>query len=511
MTDVGRVVPEDAGGAWEMVVGLEVHTELRTATKLFCGCANLFGDEPNTHVCPVCLGLPGSLPVLNQRAVELAMAIGTALHCEIRPSTFHRKNYFYPDMPKDYQISQYDEPINVSGWLQLPGGRRIGIERAHLEEDTGKTAHAGSSGRIQGAEYSLVDYNRSGVPLVEIVSAPDMRSSTEARAYATELRAILIACGASDGKMEEGSMRVDANVSVRPGPGAPFGTRCEIKNLNSLRSLGRAVDYEAQRQIALLESGDAVVQQTRHWDEGEGRTVALRSKEEAYDYRYFLEPDLVPVVPDPAWITAVGAALGPLPAERRARLVALLAGAVPAVGEGFPDPDVGVDAEGSPGVSDAEREQILTVVDLGLDGLVVAAVAGGVPARLALARTANEAATDAGAAASLDPGAYTTLLGMEVAGTLSATQVKAILSDLLAHGGGDPVELARARGFEAMADAALVTVVREAVDAHPAEWVRYRDGEEKLAQFFVGQVMKATRGQANGKGVVAELERLARE
>jgi len=517
MSDSGRVAPEGtsgagragAGGSWEMVVGLEVHTELKTATKLFCGCANLFGDEPNTRVCPVCLGLPGSLPVLNQRAVELAMAIGTALHCEIRPSTFHRKNYFYPDMPKDYQISQYDEPINVSGWLQLPGGRRIGIERAHLEEDTGKTAHVGSSGRIHGAEYSLVDYNRSGVPLVEIVSAPDMRSSAEAHAYAAELRAILVACGASDGKMEEGSMRVDANVSVRPGPDAPFGTRCEIKNLNSLRSLGRAVDYEARRQIALLESGEAVVQQTRHWDEGEGRTVALRSKEEAYDYRYFLEPDLVPVVPDPAWIAAVGASLGPLPAERRERLAALVAGAVPAGAGGSSDPGAGMGPERPPGVSDAEHEQISTVVDLGLDGLVTAAVAGGIPARLALARTANEAATDAAAAAGLDPRAYTSLLAMEVGGTLSATQVKAVLHDLLAHGGGDPAELARARGFEAMADGALVTVVREAVDSHPAEWDRYRSGEEKLAQFFVGQVMKATRGQANGKAVVAELERLA--
>ena len=340
---------------WEMVIGLEVHCELKTATKLFCGCPNAFGDQPNTNVCPVCLGLPGSLPVLNQQAVELAMAIGTALHCEIRPSTFHRKNYFYPDQAKDYQISQYDEPINVDGHLDLPDGTRVGIERAHMEEDTGKTTHAGASGRIHGADYSLVDYNRSGVPLVEIVSAPDMRSSDQARAYATELRAILVASGASDGKMEEGSMRVDANVSVRRSADDPFGTRCEIKNLNSVRSLGRAIEYEAERQIALIESGEPVVQQTRHWDEDAGRTVALRSKEEAYDYRYFLEPDLVPLVPDAEWH--------------------------PAAVADHPGPNAGRPARPAPWSScpTARRDrpvptgdQVATVVDLGLDDLVTA-------------------------------------------------------------------------------------------------------------------------------------------
>ena len=256
-----------------MVVGLEVHCELQTATKLFCGCRNAFGDEPNTNVCPVCLGLPGSLPVLNEQAVELAMRIGAALHCEVRPSGFHRKNYFYPDMPKDYQISQYDEPINVGGWLDLPDGSRVGITRAHLEEDTGKTTHIGEGGRIHSADHSLVDYNRPGVPLVEIVSEPDMRSAAQARAYAAELRAVLVATGASDGRMEEGSMRVDANVSVRRSGATTFGTRCEIKNLNSLRSLARAIEYEADRQIALLEAGEPVVQETRHWDEEPGRTV----------------------------------------------------------------------------------------------------------------------------------------------------------------------------------------------------------------------------------------------
>src|SRR4249920_1270449 len=220
---------------WEMVVGLEVHVELATHTKLFCGCPNHFGDEPNTNICPVCLGLPGSLPVINKQAVELAITLGQALHCRVEPSIFHRKNYFYPDMPKDYQVSQYDRPINVDGYLELPSGTRIGIERAHMEEDTGKSTHLGTSGRIHGADASLVDYNRAGVPLVEIVSRPDIRSAEDARSYANELRAILLATGASDAKMEEGSMRVDANVSMRPAGTGTLGTRCEIKNLNSLR------------------------------------------------------------------------------------------------------------------------------------------------------------------------------------------------------------------------------------------------------------------------------------
>ncbi len=306
---------------WEMVIGLEVHCELETATKLFCGCRNAFGDEPNVNICPVCVGLPGSLPVLNEHAVELAMRIGAALHCEIRPSEFARKNYFYPDQAKDYQISQYDRPLNSGGWLELPDGFRVGVTRAHMEEDTGKLTHVGAGGRINAADHALVDYNRSGVPLVEIVSEPDLRSAAHARAYAAELRGILMATGASDGRMEEGSMRVDANVSVRPVGTGAFGTRCEIKNLNSLRSLGRAIEYEAARQIALLEAGGVVEQETRHWDESAGRTESMRSKEEANDYRYFPEPDLVPLAPDAAWQERVRASLGPMPADRRAALV----------------------------------------------------------------------------------------------------------------------------------------------------------------------------------------------
>ncbi|HEV8065740.1 MAG TPA: Asp-tRNA(Asn)/Glu-tRNA(Gln) amidotransferase subunit GatB, partial [Acidimicrobiales bacterium] len=419
---------------YETVVGLEVHCELATATKLFCSCANAFGSEPNTNICPVCLGLPGSLPVLNRRAVEFAMRIGEALHCEIRPSIFHRKNYFYPDMPKDYQISQYDAPINVDGFLDLPDGSRVGIERAHMEEDTGKTTHmGGSGGRIHGADYSLVDYNRAGVPLVEIVSRPDIRSASQARAYVAELRSILVATGASDGRMEEGSLRVDANISVRPLGSDEYGTRCEVKNMNSLRSLVRAIDYEAERQVAVVSSGGRVVQETRHFDENAGRTHSLRSKEEAYDYRYFPEPDLVPVVPDAALLTAARAGVATMPAERRRRLVELVG-------------------------SEGTGEQIQTVIELDLDGLVLAAVEAGAEARLALARTANEAAAKADGASGLDPAKFAELLSLESSGQLSATQAKTVLSELI-DSGGDPSAIARRLGFEAMETSELDGIV----------------------------------------------------
>jgi len=463
--------------SWETVIGLEVHTELATATKLFCACRNAFGDEPNTNVCPVCLGLPGSLPVLNRQAVELAMRVGLALCCQVEPSIFHRKNYFYPDMPKDFQVSQYDQPINVGGRLDLPDGSRVGVTRAHMEEDTGKTSHVGGGGgRIHGADHSLVDYNRAGVPLVEIVSEPDMRSSDQARAYVNELRAILVAIGASDARMEEGSLRIDANVSLRRPGETGFGTRAEIKNLNSVRSLGRAVEYEAARQADLLEAGETVVQETRHWNEDEGRTSSMRSKEEAYDYRYFPEPDLVPLAPSEEWQTAVRAALPALPAERRASL---------AVAAGVPAGD----------------PSLATVVQQGLDELVLAAVAAGADGRLALNRAANELANKAAP----DAAAFTTVLKMETGGRLTATQAKVVLAEVVASG-GDPADIARARGFEAIDEAAVAAAVDEAVAAHPGEWERYAGGEAKLAGFFVGKVMASTRGKADGKAVTALLQ-----
>ncbi|HZD65466.1 MAG TPA: Asp-tRNA(Asn)/Glu-tRNA(Gln) amidotransferase subunit GatB, partial [Acidimicrobiales bacterium] len=441
---------------WETVVGLEVHCELSTATKLFCSCPNAFGQEPNTSVCPVCLGLPGSLPVVNARAVEFAMRIGAALHGEVRPSIFHRKNYFYPDMPKDYQISQYDEPIVVGGWLELPDGARVGIVRAHLEEDTGKTTHVGGGGRIHEATHSLVDYNRAGVPLVEIVSAPDIASADQARSYVDELRGILIATGASDGKLEEGSLRVDANVSVRRTGSEVLGTRCEVKNLNSLRSLARAVEHETARQVALLEAGQRVVQETRHWDEGAGRTHGLRSKEEAFDYRYFPEPDLVPVAPDESWQARVAAALPPMPAERRARLTEALAEASDTDGGHAPPAD-----------------RVAAVVELALDDLVLQALAAGAPARLALNRAANEAAARPEAARQLPAETFAALLVMEAGGKLTATQAKTVLGDLLDNEGGDPAALARARGFESLGEDDLATAVDEVIAANAPEWERY--------------------------------------
>jgi aspartyl-tRNA(Asn)/glutamyl-tRNA(Gln) amidotransferase subunit B len=463
-----------------MVIGLEVHTELKTRTKMFCGCANAFGAAPNTNVCPVCLGLPGSLPVLNVRAVELAMAIGTALHSTISPSTFHRKNYFYPDMPKDFQISQYDLPINAGGYLDLPDGSRVSIERAHLEEDTGKSTHLGGGGRIHGADRSLVDYNRSGVPLVEIVSGPDIRSSAQARTYASELRGILIATGASDGRMEEGSMRIDANVSVRRAR-EPFGTRCEIKNLNSLRSLGRAIDFEAARQVELIEGGATVRQETRHWDENVGATSTMRVKEEADDYRYFREPDLVDLVPDRAWQDRVAAALAPMPAERRGVLRQRLR-----------DPAASL------------LDAVEVVIDLGLDPYVLAALDAGVDADLAIARAANELAGDLDGLGRLSVQSYVVTLQMEQRGDLSATQAKTVLVEILARG-GEPSSIAKRKGFERLASGTLGEVVAQLIEENPDEWSRYQGGDEKLAQFFIGQVMKLTSGQANGKDVIAEL------
>ena len=477
------VAPNDGSymiDGYELVCGLEVHVELATATKLFSASANRFGDDPNTHIDPVTLGLPGALPVLNRHAVELAMRIGLALNCTVQPSTFHRKNYFYPDMPKAYQISQYDQPINIDGWLELPGGKRIGVERAHLEEDTGKSTHVGGTGgRIHGSDHSLIDFNRAGVPLVEIVGRPDIASPDEAKQYVTELRQILVAVGASDAKMEEGSMRCDANVSVRK-PGSPLGTRCEIKNVNSVRSLGRAIEYEARRQIALIEAGEKIRQETRHWDETDGRTHTLRTKEDADDYRYFLEPDLVPLDPGAEWIEAVRSALPMLPRERRRRLS---------------------DATGAP----ADGEAVLVVVERGQDDYVLAVAESGADSARALVHV-KEAYAEQGARPNVPATDLARMIVMESSGKLTSTQAKTVLAELVANGGGNAEEIAARHGFEAMDTSALEAMVDDAIAAQPDAWAKYCAGEEKAMGALVGAIMKASKGKADGKAVTALLQ-----
>jgi aspartyl-tRNA(Asn)/glutamyl-tRNA(Gln) amidotransferase subunit B len=473
-------VVSDTGQEWELVSGLEVHCELATATKLFCSCPNTFGAEPNTNVCPVCLGLPGSLPVLNERAVEFALRVGEAFHFDVPPSSiFHRKNYFYPDMPKDYQISQYDEPITRNGSIEVDG-KRIGITRAHLEEDTGKTTHVGSTGRIHGADHSLVDYNRAGVPLLEIVSEPDIRSAEQAVAYVDELRATLKAIGVSDVKMEEGSLRVDANVSVRRLGSSEFGTRCEIKNLNSLKSLREAIEYEARRQVALIEDGGRVVQETRHWNEDDGETHSMRSKEEAYDYRYFQEPDLVPVEPTAALREAVRTSMPELPAARRARLV-----------EAW-------------GIGEKEARTLLSV-----DGLADYAEKvhelGGVAGRdIALWATQDVLAfvNATGAAASLlDPALLSETLQLVADGTISRNQGKDVLGEAL-ETAKLPREIVATRGLAQVSDEAALAAAIDAVLAANADAVaEYRAADDKVKKkkrgFLMGEAMKALQGQGN--------------
>jgi aspartyl-tRNA(Asn)/glutamyl-tRNA(Gln) amidotransferase subunit B len=482
VTAADIITSETTGTDWEVVIGLEVHCELATATKLFCGCPNRFGSEPNTNVCPVCLGLPGSLPVLNARAVEYALRLGRALGCTVERGVFARKNYFYPDMPKDYQVSQFDLPTNVDGVLELPDGERVGIERAHIEEDTGKNTHVGGGGRIHDAGHSLIDYNRAGVPLVEIVGRPDLRAAESAKAYIDELRAILLATGASDARMEEGSLRVDANVSVRPLGTTELGTRCEIKNLNSTRSLGRAIEYEARRQVDLLESGERIRQETRHWDEEGGRTRPGRSKEEAEDYRYFPEPDLVPLEPTAEQVAAIDADMPLLPAQRRSRLA---------------------------GVAGVAPGDVALHVARGLDDLAVAAIEAGGDTGRVLTHVEHDLAVEG--AEALDPAHLAALTRMEATGELTATQGKQVLAEMVTSG-QDPAAIAAARGFEAMGASALEAAIDEVIAASPDDWQEFATTDDpkkvgKLTGFFVGQVMKATRGQADGKAVTASLQR----
>jgi len=475
--------------AWETVIGLEVHCELATSSKLFCGCANQFGDEPNTHVCPVCLGLPGSLPVLNERAVEYALRVAEALHLRVpERSIFSRKNYFYPDMPKDYQTSQYDEPITIDGWLDIDGVR-VGITRAHLEEDTGKSLHVGGGGRIHDADHSLVDYNRAGVPLLEIVSEPDIRSAEQAKRYVEELRATLLAVGVSDVKMEEGSLRIDANVSVRPAGTTEFGTRAEIKNLNSLRSLLRAVDYETARQSALIEAGERVVQETRHWDEDGGRTISGRSKEEAHDYRYFPEPDLVPVAPTDEMRARVRSTMPELPAARRARLIESW---------GIKDEDARVLVD-VPGLADY-AERAVAALKTGTARDVANWVRQDVLAYL----------NDRGlTAAVLAPEMLAELVALVTDGTISRGQAKDVLAESMAEEKW-PRDIVGERGLAQVSDAGELGAVVDAVlDANAAAVGEYRTAEDDKARqkkrgFLMGQVMRELKGKGNAQ-VVNEL------
>jgi len=492
VTTVTPALPgyDDVLTRWEPVVGLETHVELGTASKMFCGCATGFGAEPNTQTCPVCLGLPGSLPVVNEAAVRFTVMIGLALHCDIAPwCRFARKNYFYPDMPKDFQISQYDEPLCTDGWLDVTDPTtgeivRVGIERVHMEEDTGKSLHVGgATGRIQGADHSLLDYNRAGIPLVEIVTRPDMRSPEVARAYVAELRDLLRSLGVSDVRMEQGSLRCDVNTSLRPKGTEPLGARTETKNVNSLRSVERAVRHEVARQAGLLEAGTArVYQETRHWHEDTATTSAGRSKEEATDYRYFPEPDLVPLALDAAYVEGVRSTLPETPTQRRERLVTVL---------GFAELDV--------------RQMAAA----GALDLVEETVALGAPASDARAVWMNDVATlanergveiaDLGVSAD-DVAAVIALRG---AGTISAAGARTVLRGV-ADGEGAPGDIVAARGLEQVSDAGeLERWVAEAIAAQPDAAEKVRAGKVAAAGALVGAVMKSSGRKANAAAVRA--------
>ncbi len=479
---------EDAIAKYEPVIGLETHVELGTASKMFCGCSTEFGAEPNTHTCPVCLGLPGALPVANEKAIESTIRIGLALNCSIAPwCRFARKNYFYPDMPKNFQTSQYDEPLCVDGYLDVElGGQtvRVGIERVHLEEDTGKNTHVGTSGRIHGAEYSLVDYNRAGIPLVEIVTKPvpgtGALAPEVARAYVTELREILRTLGVSDVRMEEGSLRCDVNTSLNPVGTSEWGTRTETKNVNSLRSVERAVRSEILRQAELLDAGTRIIQETRHFQEHTGDTRPGRSKEEATDYRYFPEPDLVPIAPDAAWIESLRVALPELPAARRVRMRDAL------------------------GVS---AEDMVQMTNAGVVDLVGATVDAGAPVGEArnwwlgyLAQNANEQEVDA-AELPISPAQVARVIELVADGSLTVALARQAVDGVLASG-ADVDAVVAERGLKVVSDTgALKQAADEAIAANPDIAEKVRGGKVAAVGALVGAVMKATRGQADAAAV----------
>jgi aspartyl-tRNA(Asn)/glutamyl-tRNA(Gln) amidotransferase subunit B len=486
--DMAAVAPEVLA-RYEPVIGLEVHVQLLTKTKIFCGCSTRFGDPPNTNVCPVCLGLPGTLPVLNKRVVEMATLASLALHCTVHEhSRFARKNYFYPDLPKGYQISQYELPLATGGWLEIEhegAKKRIGITRLHLEEDAAKNLHEGFS---QSAQKAYIDYNRCGTPLCEIVSEPDMRTPAEAYAYLTSLRQVLLYTGVSDCNMEEGSLRCDANVSVRLRGAKEFGTKVEVKNLNSFRYLQKALEYEIERHIGVIENGGRISQETRLWNQAEGHTVSMRSKEKAHDYRYFPEPDLLPVHVSEAWREEILLTLPELPEAKRERFVSAY------------------------GITPYDAE-VLTGTQA-LADYFEAAVKAGAPAKNAanwmqteLLRQLNDSGKEIDASP-LSPAALAGLLKLVESGQITGAIGKKVFATMFETGRG-AAEIVAAEGLAQIGDTSVIEkAAREVIEKNAANVAKFKAGNEGVFMFFVGQVMKATRGQANPQVVNDILRKL---